>query len=562
MSLRRLLRTLAVVCPIFACLLLNGLTPSARAALKSTKVPRFDTAVAKAVQYITGNADKINERDKTLAAYALLKAGVELTNPVIVEGLKLANERAESGGYARVGYDHIYFSGVDSMLLADSEPDRYFDSLQKIAGYVQSVQRADGSWSDSPSAAGDVSMSQYGVLALWSAQRAGCTLNPESLDRAASFFQKGQRGDGGWPYRPGTSAGLGSGNSTHNMTMAAVGSVAVSRTLLHGPKGFKKQVEEPQAKFGILEAVESEAEKNARTGSAFPDYNASSSASALDGIADRGLGWNQSHFEPVSKSVYPIYYYYGLERASALMDLAPGWFETYGDGLLTFQSDDGSFKTRAGEIAGTALAILYFMRSTQQILDKQYGAGLLQAGRGLDNLFGQKEKKKKEIGPLDELLKAMETANFDELENFDADEIVERIQFSSPEELVGQTDLLKKLMKHPDPSNRAAACYALGRTGDFSLIPMMLQALRDPSLDVNVEALQALRYIARKPNGLGIPLDPLAGPEVTSEDQKLVRANNWRTKAYQTWSQWYSTVRPFSEQGGLDELEALTGTGN
>ena len=88
----------------------------------------------------------------------------------------------------------------------------------------------------------------------------------------------------------------------------------------------------------------------------------------------------------------------------------------------------------------------------------------------------------------------------------------------------------------------------------------MLQGLRDENLDVNVEALNALRYISRKPNGFGMPIDPLAGGAINSDEQKLLRANNWRTKAYKLWAEWYREVRPYEDGGGLDELELLSPT--
>jgi len=227
--------------------------------------------------------------------------------------------------------------------------------------------------------------------------------------------------------------------------------------------------------------------------------------------------------------------------------------------LLKLQTAEGSFKTNSGEIVGTSFAILYFVRSTQQILDKQYSGGVMMGGRDASALFGDK-KKKKDIGPLDELLAAMENADLDKLD-VNPDELVEKIQFGSKEELIGQIDLLKKLLENKDAGNRQAAYFALGRTGDFSLIPLILKGLRDPNVGVNSEALQALRYISRKPRGFGLKVDPLDGPRASSEAQKVVRANAWRTKAYRTWHDWYASVRPYKELDGLDALELLSPSG-
>lgn len=520
--------------------------------LKSTKVPRFDTAVAKAVSYLQG-VDKIAERDLTLAAYALVKAGVSTNDKVVKEGIELAVERSTKTGYR--GYDHIYLAGVDAMLLADVDSDLYTVSLQRIADHVQRTQHPDGSWSDGPQAPGDVSMTQYGVLALWAAKRVDIDVSGTSLDNAAAWLMSKGNGDGGWGYRPGTTQGPGRGDSTHNMTVAAAGTIAVSRTLLHGPKGGIKKKKE-SLKYGILEKEVSEAEKAANSGKSFPNYNARTSAGSMDGRIDRAFGWNRARFTPVSRAEHKIYYYYALERAAALADLGDGWFTTYGDGLLTLQSPDGSFPTHSGANNGTSLAILYFMRSTQQILDKQYGVGIMAGGRNLASLYGEEEKKK-ELGPLDELLGELENIDLSKLDNLNTDDIVQKVQFGNKEELVGQVDKLKILVESPKAEHRQAAYYALGRTGDFNLVPEILNGLRDPNLDVGVEAMMALRYIARKPNGFGVSTEPLAGPRLTSDEQRLIRANNWRDKAHRTWADWYRRVRPYEESDGLDELQLL-----
>lgn len=523
------------------------------AKLKSTKVPRFDAAVAKAVEYLGDPEKRISDTHIALAAYALLKAGVPADDPTVAAGIATAARRGSSAGYH--GYDHIYLAGVDAMLLADVDADKYFSTLQTIADYISQAQRSDGSWSDTVTAAGDVSMSQYGVLGLWAAVRAKCNVSPQVLDNAATFFLRGRNGDGGWPYRPGTNEGPGRGASTYNMTMAGGGCSAIIRDMFYGPREAAKKKEEKIA--GVLLKDDPTEDQPAPQGAKFADYNATNTKSSLDSAVDRAIGWNQSRFNPVPPQEHKIYYYYCLERAAAMAKLQDGWFTIYGDGLLKLQGKTGSFATHSGETVGTSLAILYFMRSTQQILDKLYAPGL-QAGGRLDDL--RKKDKKKELGPLDELLAQMQDVNFDELDGIDAEAVAEKIAFGSREELIGQMDLLKKLLKHPDPANRQAAYFALGRTGDFTLVPEMLKGLRDPNVDVNVQALDALRYLSRKPNGFGLTMTPFEGVETADDETKLKAANAWRTKAYKTWGNWYRSVRPYDESGGLDELELKAGS--
>jgi hypothetical protein len=182
-------------------------------------------------------------------------------------------------------YDHIYGAGVDAMLLADLDKDRYVNNLQSIANYVQRTQRGNGSWSDSGNAPGDVSMTQYAVLALWACQRAGAQVSPETVERAADWLIKNGNGDGGWGYRPGTNQGPGAGRSTHNMTMAASGSLGICRIMLHGSRPTGKKTEKPELAFGALEKVEEEVEPG-EVKPAFAGYNPSIDAGSLDGRVD------------------------------------------------------------------------------------------------------------------------------------------------------------------------------------------------------------------------------------------------------------------------------------
>jgi len=535
---------------------------------QSTKVPRFDAAVDKGLAYLQAEAAKTaHGGEQILAAYAMLKCGVPKEDAFVARAIAAAVGRSGGSQYSPMSaYDHIYGSGVDSMLLVDLDAEeQYLPNLQAIANYVQAAQRADGSWSDAPPQPGDVSMSQYGVLALWACQRGGANINPAALDRAADFLMKKGNSDGGWGYRPGTTQGPGRGATTHNMTMAGGGAIGICRLLLHGLRNPPKPEKKDEDRLpGGLTKIDPLADAGP-FGSAFPDYNPQNSAGALDARVDRAFGWNLANFQPVSRAEHNLYYYYCLERAAAVGDLGKingeDWFIVYGDGLLTLQAADGSFNTHTGPVVGTCFALLYYMKSTDQILKKMYGLGQQLADRG--NPFG--DKKKKEPTELDRLIADIANMKFDELDESPvevADEIVRSVlSIDDPEKLVGQEDQLKSLMKHPNDKVRSAAVWALGRTADFKLVPLMLDGIRDNSVDVNIEAIQALRFIARRPQGFGETLAPFAS--LGTEDQinsaapeeRLRVATPWREKALKDWSSWYFSVRAFEDRGGLDELQ-------
>ncbi len=535
---------------------------SVDAAAKTTGIPRFDAAAERAAGFLRKslNGPGIESHGAAvLAGYALFKSGDPIESPAVAAAIQEAVDRSIGTQYQIVdAYHHIYVAGVDAMLLADVDKDLYKRNLQTIADYIQAAQRADGSWSNGPTEPGDVSMSQYGVLGLWAAQRAGCTVAPEKVDLAADFLMQRGNQDGGWGYRPGTTAGPGNGASTHNMTMAASGTLLVTRLMLHGPRTVAAQPEVEQ-KFGVLAKVE--APDPTVLAKAWPNYSAKYSAGALDSRVNTGLGWNEQRFEPVSSAAHNLYFYYCIERAASIGELERiaglDWYTAYGDGLLTLQNEDGSFNTHTGQVVGTAFALLYYMKSTKQIMEGLYGLGKQYADRG--NPFGDKEVKRPPT-ELDRLIADISNMKgFDDLDETPievADEIVRSVtSITDPEELVGQADKLKSLMTHPNADVRKSACWALGRTGDFKLIPLMLDGIRDPSIDVNVEAVSALRYITRKPQGFGETLNPMEGLDKAPAEERLKVANDWRQKVLKQWSAWYFAARPYEDTDKFDELQ-------
>lgn len=547
---------------LLPCLFVFGDSVASGAA-KTTGFPRYDQAVANAVSYLRSQAGKIPERETSLVAYAMVKAGEPADDPLVQDGLRHALERTEQG---HSGYDHLYLSGVDALLLAEVNPEANKAALQKIANYVSSRQHTSGGWSESTNNA-DTSMSQYAMLALWAAKGAGATIAPEVIERNIGWHLDNGTRDGSWGYRP-EGANL---TPTHNMAMAGAASMGIGRLLLHGPKSRAKKSEAPvEKKLGVLDKVE--AEEDEGTQLVFPDYRPGIPAATVDARITRAFNWIEPRFPPPQREsdvLFPYYFFYALERAAALYELGDvngkNWYETYGDILLTMRSPEGIFdrdsKQHSSTTIGTAFAILYFMKSTQQTLDKQYGIGRQRGTRG--NPFGDKEVKR-EPTELDLLLGEMEKLDvtaIDESPIEVADEIVRSvISIDDPEKLIGQADKLKSLMKHPNADVRKSVVWALGRTGDFKLVPLMLDGIRDPSVDVNIEAIQALRFISRKPNGFGESLAPFASlgdeekiknapPEV-----RLKLATPWREKALKDWSSWYFRVRPHEEQDGFDQL--------
>ena len=95
---KHLIATIAVIGTLL-------LANACHAEFKSTKIPRYDAAVAKAVSFLQ-RAQKVSARDSTLVAYALLKAGVPQSDPKIVAGLQRAKDIAAANDFG--SYHPLY----------------------------------------------------------------------------------------------------------------------------------------------------------------------------------------------------------------------------------------------------------------------------------------------------------------------------------------------------------------------------------------------------------------------------------------------------------------------
>jgi hypothetical protein len=285
----------------------------------------------------------------------------------------------------------------------------------------------------------------------------------------------------------------------------------------------------------------------------------------------RAFGWFAPKFgvENTTATPHKAYYYYSLERMTALVDVknisGHDWYAECSDFLLAKQAADGSWNfasSASGSEIDTAFVLLSLIKSTAKLIKRTepvatFGKGFLTGGRGLpddlQNPNAPKPSNKKDT-PLDQLLASLAKA-----ESFDVQEVqeqlVEKVQIGDRQALVKQKDLLVKLIAHPDPEIRRTAAWALGRANDLSLAKHLVSALEDGDTSVNVEAHNALCWISRKPLGFDIALDPLEGlPPDAGPDVKGAAVSAWRAGALKQWGLWYLKNRPYKERG--DEFEA------
>ena len=538
---------------------------------------RVPAAVAKAAGYLRTHIGKSGGAKRNLAALALLLAGEPPNSPRIMNSVKQIRSLIKQGKYEPQGSDeHIYGAGVNATLLADIDPARFRPELEAISKYVIDLQGDDGSW-DYPDrrTVGDTSISQYGMLALWAAERAKIPIPPEVYQKIVAWHQKTQNKGGGFSYHPGTKAGAEKGAPTLTNSAAGTGSLLIARMFLRpNARGGKwEQSSRPRPspdgtpadrqRLGVLRKVDLDngiPQTKKRTGA----------APSFDSTIEKALGWLAVNFRDRGTNPHRVYYYYTLERMSALGNIRTlgrhDWYQECGAALLQTQKKDGSFETFSGPLVGTSLAILFLSKSTAKVLGRpvpgNIGTGLMAGGRGLPaNLKtvrmkdGRVESPKK-VGKFENLL-----AELDKPQALDIaaaqKAIVEKVQLGDRKALIGQIDRLKKLADHPNVEVRRTAIWALGRSGDVRLVPLLLKGLEDPDVDVMIEARNALCWISRKPLGFGLSPSPFDGiPQQASKGQRRRAVDKWRASAVRLWRAWYLKIRRYEERDDL--LDAVS----
>lgn len=500
----------------------------------------------------------------SLVAMTLLKAGTPADSPEVKPLIEGIQGCISGGTYKPVAeHENIYEAGVSLMALANADPEKYKPEIEAIARYIMENQNVDGDW-DYPlnggKGFGDTSISQYGMLGLWEASRSGVEIPVNVWDNAAQWHITRQLSDGGFTYHPpsiGNNSG-GAGSATHSMVVAGTGSLLIARRFLFGalaveedPAAKKKK---PEAKFGVLEGFEEPAKPGEKEAKPAPKARVTKQGS-IDSAIQRGVGWMNKNFTVSNPTGWPLYYLYGLERLGALADTDKfgnrDWYQEGAAHLVATQAADGSWQEQVGTDVGTCFAVLFLTKATAKMVESKrpkanrFGTGLLAGGRGLPKNLKEAEATKGQAKPraaatdLDKLLAELENLQSDKVEAAQQT-LVEQIQLGNAEELIGQKERLVKLVKDQRPEVRRTALWALGRSTDLRMAPLLINGLSDPVQEVTIEARNALKFLSKKLTGFGYPDEP-------TDEQRLEEIKKWK--------KWYFSVRPYDERSGLDEKD-------
>jgi hypothetical protein len=282
-----------------------------------------------------------------LVMLALMTAGVKPTDPAIQKGLVYLRKIKPSQNYV-VALQTLAF------LRAGEKADR--KRIGRNVKWLLEARHEDGWAYTRPAARGsrgaDNSNSQYALLALHEARRAGDKVDAKALAAMHKLYLKSQIA-GGWGYKPKIRASMA-------MTTAGLASLLITTN-----------TEVKLRKDGSV------------AGCGIPD--AKSVAAALEWIG-KGLPDKLTEKTAMDFSPSPFYALYGLARAAPLTGHrylgGHDWYAVGSRYLLSVQKKDGSWQGRGGRFqldgwpqVATSFALLFLSSGRTPVLVTKFAHG-------------------------------------------------------------------------------------------------------------------------------------------------------------------------------------------
>ncbi len=387
----------------------------------------------------------------------------------------------------------------------------------------------NGAWDYSNRSAGDVSITQYALLGLWEAENAGVPVSAKVWDHAARWYLSVQSSQGSWNYHRDEAAWP----ETVAMTGAGVGSLMLCQHQLARHRKGQEQIN-PLMTPIIVDGVPAELRYKVET--ATDSVNRGIRA----GIRWMGENFQTSNAEIVGQSMF--YCLYGVERVIALAEKMPvpaNWYERGIAYVLANQKASGAWDAvQHKEIPNTCWAILFAVKATRDRLNpveiRRLGGAVFKGSRYLPEHLDDVDVVNGELvvrpmgGAVEGMLAALEDPKGEHAESALAG-LVARYESEGPKALRPHKERFRKLLNDRDQGLRKVALWALGRTGDVDVAPLLIKALLDPDDDVMNEARVSLQVLSRKLEGFG--------PEPRSSLEE-------RRASARKWQQWFESVRP------------------
>lgn len=521
---------------------LGGLVPLE--AQLTPEHPAVRQAVDRGLAYLAGREAEegyLQIGARALRGLAFLKAGRPHDHPIIVKSAEEIIKQIPPSGlpkdFPMSNWDN-YSTGLSLIFLCNYDPQKFSREIQAILGYSFFRQKSHGGWGypgGDTEGTGDTSQTQYQVLGLWEAIRAGFAVPTEVLNKAALWLVWTQDPSGGYPYQgnfPPTPALIPQSDVRIGMTVAGTGSAYVLASLVAGFRGTLERSDLPPAVQRIDQA------RQAGRGRLTIDPK------LLRAAIQRGNTYIAKHFQ-VAPDRYRYYYIYSLERYFTFREAVEGpepglfdWYSACAEYLLQTQQQDGSWMHQCGKVADTSFAILFLVRSTKQSVEgvRDYGPGVLVGSRGLPKQTDNVTVKNGQVVALplrtspEDLAAVLNSPEMSDLVS-----AIEAVEEMPPEEvrlyISDQAEKLRQLAGSDQPGAKITAITIMGKSGDLSYMPTLIYALGDLNPEVVIAADRALHRLTRT---FGPGLQP-----GFSETE--------RRAAIERWKKWYRQIGPTAD---------------
>lgn len=478
---------------------------------------------------------------KALAGLALVKGNRPPDHPKIAEALAACRQAADTLGSQRRP-DVLYDLGIAIIFLCELDAEQYRQEITKLMDLLNRLQKDFGGWGYLEGAnlsTGDTSMTQYGVLATWTADRTGAyPVNAEAGAKVANWLIRTQDLSGGWGYQgidPGNNRRIRQLGVQQSLSAAGCGSLYVLADVLRLSGSMKAGPVDDGLPAGV-KIVRQEGERPSQG----PLTDGVDQGQLRSAVQDGDQWFNVNFKVDVPEWVY--YYLYALERYKSFRELAlgreekePAWYNQGVEFLRETQNDKGAWQRDNTATIDTAFAVLFLMRGTKKSIEKAAAfSGRLRGGRGLptgtaDVTIGEDGRivKTPFQGKAETLLSLLESAGEDNLDALGQD--FEITLSSDPEQRQRELERLRRLVRAEEFPVRMAALKALYNLRNLDDVPVFIYALGDPDPRMVRTARDALRLISRKINGFGLSEDPTDGEKLD---------------AIQRWQDWYRGIRP------------------
>lgn len=477
-----------------------------------------------------------------LAAMVCFKVTGLENDPVVEKALARTRATISSNALS-FGSDMAYECSISIIFLAEFG-EKYREEISKALTFLLSHQLNCGAWmynSPGKDGAGDTSVTQYAILAMWSAQTlAKVDVPSAAMVKACTWLVRTQHVSGQFFYLPALpgSSGRSTGGAAPraSMTIAGVGSLYVCADLLKMNLTKSKALE---SEDGLPKAFRLVNPPSAQ-GAAFDDSLRSMQKEVELGIID-GERAIAAQF-PFSDMQYLYYTYYSYERFQSLKygvtkkkePKEPEWYNRFVDIARDTQNPDGSWLKGSGRVADTAFMCLTLLRSMQKVYVKAKDQdGSLVGGRGLPGDTSKVVVRRgrvigEPVNSKEDIMKVLEGADVAALDDL-VDQTTGSLLATSGENRASQLAHLRTTLIDGDFAARRKAIKVLATDDHLDNAPLLIFALSDPDLEVVRWAEAGLRRISRRITSVVIP-------ENATDDERKKRIDTWKT--------WYKNLRP------------------